>query len=147
MNKLKLYIDGPTLDEINFFKNKVDGFTFNPSLFKKLGAKDYLDFTKKIISLTDNKPVSIEVIGDDEKTCYNQALKISEISEMISVKIPIVYTNGKSTINLIEKLINKKMKLNITAIFTLDQIKEILPVIIKQKLYYQFLQVEFLILV
>jgi transaldolase len=130
-NKIKLFIDGPTLDEINSFRNKVDGFTFNPSLFKKLGAEDYLDFTKKIIDLTDNKSVSIEVIGDDEDTCYKQALKINEISEIISVKIPIVYTNGKSTISLIKKLINEKIKLNITAIFTLEQIKEILPAIHK----------------
>ena len=103
MTKTKLFIDGPNFDEIQLFKKQVDGFTFNPSLFKKLGAEDYMDFTKKILQFTDEKSVSIEVIGDDEETCFNQALKISKISNNISVKIPIIYTNGQSTINLIEK--------------------------------------------
>jgi len=129
MNKTKIFIDGPNFDEIKFFKNKVDGYTFNPSLFKKLGAEDYLEFTKKIISTTENKSVSIEVIGDDENTCLHQALKISEISDVISVKVPIVYTNGKSTLGLIEKLVNKKIKLNITAIFTIQQIKGIIHIV------------------
>lgn len=129
MNKTKLFIDGPNFDEILSFKNKVDGFTFNPSLFKKLGAENYLEFTKKILNLTEKKSVSIEVIGDDEDTCFEQALKISEISEIISVKIPIVYTNGSSTKNLIKKLVKKNIKLNITAIFTIDQIEEIISVV------------------
>lgn len=129
MNKTKLFIDGPNFDEIQLFQNKVDGFTFNPSLFKKLGAEDYLDFTKKILHFTGDKSVSIEVIGDDEETCFEQALKIKEISNVISVKIPIVYTNGDSTINLIEKLVNKNIKLNITAIFTIEQIQKIINVV------------------
>ncbi len=129
MNKTKLFIDGPNFDEIELFKNKVDGFTFNPSLFKKLGAEDYLDFTKKILKFTGGKSVSIEVIGDDEETCFKQALKISEISNDISVKVPIVYTNGESTVKLIEKLVSKNIKLNITAIFTIEQIKKIIKVI------------------
>ncbi len=126
MTKTKLFIDGPNFDEIQLFKKQVDGFTFNPSLFKKLGAEDYMDFTKKILQFTDEKSVSIEVIGDDEETCFNQALKISKISNNISVKIPIIYTNGQSTINLIEKLVNEKIKLNITAIFTIEQIQKII---------------------
>lgn len=68
MNKTKLFIDGPNFDEIQLFQNKVDGFTFNPSLFKKLGAEDYLDFTKKILHFTGDKSVSIEVIGEDRKS-------------------------------------------------------------------------------
>ena len=130
-NKIKLFVDGPNFNEINEFKDKVDGFTFNPSLFKKLGAEDYIEFTKKILNLTEQKSVSIEVIGDDENTCFEQALKISKVSETISVKIPIIYTSGKSTINLIEKLISENIRLNITAIFTLDQIKGILKTISK----------------
>ena len=78
---------------------------------------------------TGDKSVSIEVIGDDEETCFEQALKIKEISNVISVKIPIVYTNGDSTINLIEKLVNKNIKLNITAIFTIEQIQKIINVV------------------
>ena len=66
---IKIYIDGAELDEIKNFK-EYDGFTFNPSLFKKLGAKDYLTFTKEIINETKDKPLSIEVFADDEDSCF-----------------------------------------------------------------------------
>ena len=79
--------------------------------------------------MTKNKPLSIEVFADDEKNCLYQAKKISEISKSIFVKIPITYTSGKSTKNLIAKLNQLNIKLNITAIFTLKQIKQIYPVI------------------
>ena len=119
--KTKIYIDGPSVDEIKNFLN-YDGFTFNPSLFKKLGATNYLEFSKKIIKETKDKPISIEVFADDHDTCFDQAKKINALGSNIYVKIPITYTNGKSTIKLIEKLSNDKVKLNITAIFTLNQI-------------------------
>ena len=70
--KIKIFVDGPKVEEIKEFMD-FDGFTFNPSLFKKLGAKDYIDFTKKILKETKNKPISIEVFSDDEKSCYKQA--------------------------------------------------------------------------
>jgi|TARA_B100001079_G_C16325879_1_gene476777 transaldolase len=125
---MKIFLDGPTFIDIKKFKN-ISGYTFNPSLFKKLGAKKYINFTKKILKFTSNKDISIEVIGDDYLTCLKQALKISKIDKSIRVKIPITYSNGKSTKSLIEKLIDLKIKLNITAIFTLKQIKNILPVV------------------
>ena len=77
--KIELYLDGPTIKEIKEFKN-IDGYTFNPTLFRKLGARDYVSFSKKICKYTKNKPVSIEVIADDEINCYEQAIKISKIS-------------------------------------------------------------------
>lgn len=129
--KIKLFIDGANFDEIDQYQNKIDGFTFNPSLFKKLGAKNYIEFTKKILKLTNKKSVSIEVIGDDHDTCFEQAIKLSQIDENISVKIPIIFTNGKSTKLLIKKLVDREIKLNITAIFTIGQIKEIMNVISK----------------
>ena len=70
--KTKIYIDGPSVDEIKNFLN-YDGFTFNPSLFKKLGATDYLEFSKKIIKETKDKPISIEVFADDHNSCFDQA--------------------------------------------------------------------------
>ena len=66
--KIKLYIDGPNFEQIRNIKN-VDGYTFNPSLFKKLGAKDYIPFAKSILSEIKEKPVSIEVFADDENEC------------------------------------------------------------------------------
>jgi len=127
---MKLFLDGPNFKEIKSIK-KMHGYTFNPSLFKKLGAKDYILFIKKIIKLTSRKDVSIEVIGDNFKTCLEQAIKISKIDKSIRVKIPITYSNGKSTKLLIKELVKLDIKLNITAIFTLGQIKSILPVIKK----------------
>ncbi len=127
MNKTLIFQDGPTLNEIKIFFNKVHGYTFNPSLFKKLGATDYLDFTKQILQHTKGRSVSIEVFADNHDDCYAQAKKIKSIDPNIVVKIPISYTNGKSTTNLISKLVEDKVNLNITAIFTIDQIKKILP--------------------
>lgn len=123
--KIKLYIDGPNFEQIRNIKN-VDGYTFNPSLFKKLGAKDYISFAKSILSEIKEKPVSIEVFADDENECLKQALIISELGKNVYVKIPITYTNGSTTLKLIEKLVKENINLNITAIFTLNQIKEIL---------------------
>ena len=131
--KLNIYLDGIPLKDIKNYKNKVDGFTFNPSLFKNLGIKNYLDFTKKVAKAAYPKSVSIEVIGDDEKTILYQAKKLAKISKNIFVKIPITYTNGKSTYNLIKKLDEEKIKLNITAIFTLNQVKKIFPVVKNEK--------------
>lgn len=122
---IKIYIDGAPLNEIKNFL-KYDGFTFNPSIFKKLGAKNYIEFAKEIIKETKDKPLSIEVIADDEESCFQQAKIISKLSNSIFVKVPITYTNGKTTKNLIKKLANEGIKLNITAIFTLKQIKEII---------------------
>ncbi len=123
--KIKIYVDGPELKEIKNFQN-FDGFTFNPSLFKKLGATDYLEFSKKIIVETKGKPISIEVFADDYDTCLYQAQKINDLGKNVFVKIPITYTNGESTVKLIKKLSSDGVKLNITAIFTLNQIKDIL---------------------
>ena len=125
---MKIFLDGPNLQQIKNIK-KIDGYTFNPSLFKKLGAKDYLKFTRLILSKTSNKDVSIEVIGDNYDECYEQALKISKINKNIRVKIPVTYSNGKSTNRLLNNLVQEKIKLNITAIFTLNQIKKILPIL------------------
>lgn len=124
---MELYADGPTLEEID--ELNVDGYTFNPSLYKKLGASNYIDFSKKIANKIKNKSVSVEVIGDDEDECIRQGRIISKIAENISVKIPITFTNGSSTKNLISELVKQEIKLNITAIFTLDQIKEIIEVV------------------
>mgnify|MGYP000559386639 FL=1 len=133
MKKIQIHIDGANNNEIKKYFNHVNGFTFNPSLFRKLGVKNYIGYTKTLLNLTKKKPLSIEVFADDEKNCLHQAKKISEISKNIYVKIPITYTSGKSTKKLIEKLSQLNIKLNITAIFTLDQIKEIYPVIKNKK--------------
>jgi len=128
--KIKLYADGPTSEQINQeYPLKIDGYTFNPSLFKKNGAKDYLEYSKKILSECTNKPVSLEVFADDEENMIKQAKILNNLGTNVYVKIPIVYTNGKSTYNVIEALAKEKIKLNITAIFLIEQIQKIIPAI------------------
>ena len=128
--KIKLYADGLRLEEFNKdYGIEIDGYTFNPSIFKKNGAKDYLEYSKNILLKSQKKPVSLEVLADDEKRMIDQAMILSSLAENVFVKIPIVFTNKKYTSAVLKKLVNKNLKLNITAIFTLDQIKEILPIV------------------
>ena len=76
--KIDLYLDGPTLQEIETFKN-VDGYTFNPSLYKKLKVTNYIEFTKELINKTKNRPISIEVIANDDKNCTRQGEILSKL--------------------------------------------------------------------
>ena len=129
-NKIKIYHDGPTLKQIkNPISKLIKGYTFNPTLFRKLGINDYLGGCKKIARLTNPLDTSLEVIADDPKNMINQGILLSKISKNISVKVPIIFTNGKSTKKVIAELINRNIKLNITAIFSLEQIKEIMPIV------------------
>ena len=128
--KIELYADGLTIEEFDAVNEiEIDGYTFNPSIFKKNGAKDYLDYSKKIISKCNTKPLSLEVIADTESEMVNQAITLSNLSKNIYVKIPITYTNEESTSSVISSLVKKNVKLNITAIFTLKQIEQILPIV------------------
>ena len=128
MNKLKieLYADGANLKFIKQLnKNKlIKGFTTNPSLMRKDGVKNYTKFAKSLVKIV-KKPISFEVFADTEKEIIQQAIKISSWGKNVYVKIPIVFTNGKSTKKVINILSNKyKIKLNITAIFTKSQVKD-----------------------
>ncbi len=126
--KIDLYVDGLKPEEFNTnFGISIDGYTFNPSIFKKNGAKDYMDYCKKILTKTQNKPVSFEVFADDKENMISQALILSKLSSSVFVKIPIIFTNGKPTVDVIKNLNENNVKMNITAIFTLEQIKQILP--------------------
>ena len=129
-NNIKLFSDGPNLSEIGKnFNIEIDGYTFNPSLFKKNGATDYLDYSKKILKVCSKKPVSLEVFADDENEMIEQGRILNGLSENVYVKIPITYTNGKSTSRVIQKLLDENIKLNITAIFIFDQIKDIIKIV------------------
>ena len=128
--KIDLYVDGLKPEEFDTnFDISIDGYTFNPSIFRKNGAKDYMDYCKKILNKTSNKPVSFEVFADDKDNMISQALVLSTLAKSVYVKIPIIFTDGKSTKEVIQELNKNNVKMNITAIFTLEQIKNILPVI------------------
>ena len=127
LNKIAIYCDTSEKKKIiKYSKNKlIKGFTTNPSLMNSAGIKDYKSFAKEISKKVKNKPISFEVISDDLNVMYNQARKISKWGNNIYVKIPITNSKGKKTLPIIKKLSDLNIKLNITALFTIDQIREI----------------------
>ena len=130
---IKLYMDGPKLDEINKDYNiEIDGYTFNPSLFKKNGAKDYLGYSKEILSMCSNKPVSLEVFDDNQKAMIEQGKKINSWGKNVYVKVPVVNSKNKFTGKVIKELNRQNIKLNITAVYTAKQTEKILKHINKK---------------
>lgn len=130
--KIKIFCDGASLDDfISLGKLPyIKGFTTNPSLMRKAGVTDYEKFIRGILPAVGNKPVSFEVISDDFSQMKRQALKLSGFGENVYVKIPIINTKNESSLGLISDLVSKKIKLNITAIMTLKQVKELAKVLI-----------------
>tara|TARA_B100001115_G_scaffold50206_1_gene37126 strand:+ start:242 stop:889 length:648 start_codon:yes stop_codon:yes gene_type:complete len=113
-------------------KKIVKGFTTNPSLMRKAGAKDYQLYCKKILKICKFKPISFEVFGDNYNSMMDQAIKISKWGKNIYVKVPVVNSKNKFTGKVIKELNKKKIKLNITAVYTAVQTKKILSVIDKK---------------
>ena len=109
------------------FKKKkiVKGFTTNPSLIRKAGAKDYESYCKKILKICKNKPVSVEVFADDYKNMMKQAITINNWGKNVYVKIPVVNSKGAFTGLVLKELSDKGIKLNITAVYTFEQTKKI----------------------
>lgn len=123
----QIYLDGLSEKQIIESSNEdISGYTFNPTLFKNMGVENYLDECQKFVHLVKGKPISLEVTGDDEKTIIRQANLLSQMGDNVYVKIPVTFTDGSYTTKVIEHLKEKEIKLNITAVFTIDQIKEIL---------------------
>lgn len=124
---LKIFADGADYNSIINYNNDslILGFTTNPTLMRKDGVKDYKNFAQKILSKVTEKPISFEVFADDFDQMFDQAKIISSWSDNVNVKIPITNTKGDSSIDLIRELHSQKVKLNITAVFTLDQISEL----------------------
>ena len=123
----KIFCDIADLNHIkNFNKKKiVKGFTTNPSLMRKAGAKDYLKYCKNILKTT-SKAVSFEVFADDIKNMISQGDIISKLGKNVYVKVPITNSKGMFMGKVIETLNKKKIKLNITAVYTSKQTKMIL---------------------
>ena len=133
---MNIYLDTANFNQIkqNQKKHYISGFTTNPSLIKKENINvSYLEYCKKLSKITKQKPVSLEVISDNESEIFSQAKKLSKINNNIFVKIPIVNSKGKSLLKTIMKLINEDIKLNITAVFTFAQIKSLIKIKSKKK--------------
>ena len=130
----KIFCDIAEINQIKKFNKKkiVKGFTTNPSLMRKAGAKDYKSYAKKILKVCPNKPVSLEVFADDYINMKKQALKINTWGKNIYVKIPIVNSKGIFMGKVIKELNNQNIKLNITAVYSANQAKKILKLINKK---------------
>ena len=124
----KIFCDIAELQTIKKFNKKkiVKGFTTNPSLMRKAGAKDYKSYSKEILKICKNKPVSLEVFADEYNQIINQAVKINNWAENVYVKIPVTNSKGKFMGRAIKKLNSNNIKLNITAVYSAKQTEKIL---------------------
>jgi transaldolase len=130
---IDVYTDAIGIEQINEFAAKpwVKGFTTNPTLVRKSGASSYLDFAKSAVIATNGKPISLEVISDDLEEMYRQAHVLNEIGENIDVKIPITNTKKESTLLLVERLLKEGLSVNVTAIMTIKQVRELKTILQK----------------
>ena len=124
---IKLFADGADKNGmLEMYKNPyIAGFTTNPTLMKMAGITDYVSFSKEILTEIRDKPVSFEVFADELDDMERQALEISSWAENVYVKIPITNTKNESTGGLIESLSSKGVKLNVTAIFSIEQVRTV----------------------
>ena len=130
----KIFCDIADISSIKKFNKLklVKGFTTNPSLMRKAGAKDYKKYSKKILKICKYKPVSVEVFADDQKSMIEQGKKINSWGKNIYVKVPVVNSKNNFTGKVIKELNKNKIKLNITAVYTSKQTERILKVINKK---------------
>jgi transaldolase len=129
----KIYCDIADIDQIKKFNKKkiVKGFTTNPSLMRKAGAKDYTKYSKQVLKIC-KKPISFEVFGDDYNSMKRQALIINSWGKNVFVKIPVINSKGIFMGKLIKELNSMNIKLNITAVYNFAQTKKILKNINKK---------------
>lgn len=120
---VKVFSDGAVLETMlkDLQTGLVTGFTTNPSLMKKAGISSYIGFAKEVLAKITDYPVSFEVFADDLASMEKEAEKIAGLGDNVYVKIPVTTSTGESTCPLIQKLSAKGIKLNVTAIFTIEQ--------------------------
>lgn len=126
---VKLFADGAELGPmLEMYRNPViKGFTTNPTLMRKAGISDYRAFAKEVVKAIPDRPISFEVFADDFETMERQAAEIAGWGDHVYVKIPITNTKAESAVPLIQKLAAQGVKTNVTAILTMDQVREVVP--------------------
>ena len=131
--KVKLFSDGADKEGmLEMYGNPlISGFTTNPTLMKAAGIKDYRAFAKDILTHIRDKPISFEVFSDDFDEMEKQALEIGSWADNVYVKIPITNTKSESSVNLIEILSVKNIKVNVTAMMTVTQVQAVLNALSK----------------
>jgi transaldolase len=123
--KVKIFADGADLNDISemYGNPLIKGLTTNPTLMRKAGVTSYEKFAHDVLRIVKHKPISFEVFSDDLDEMEKQARHISDWAENVYVKIPITNSKGLSTSGLVRKLVEKKVKINVTAIMTIEQVK------------------------
>ena len=126
--KTKIFCDSADIQVIKRLDKNilVSGFTTNPSLMRLSGAKDYKNYSKKILKICTKKPISFEVFADELKEMERQAYEINSWGKNVYVKIPVTNTKGVFSGKVIKRLSDKNIKLNITAVYTSYQVKKII---------------------
>jgi transaldolase len=126
--KIKIFADGADINGMleMYHAGTVSGFTTNPTLMKKAGVADYECFALEITKKIPDFPLSFEVFSDDFDTMEKEARKIRSWADNVYIKIPVTNTKGESSVDLIKKLSAEGLKLNITAILTLEQVEKVL---------------------
>jgi transaldolase len=129
--KIKLFADGADLKGMleMYPLDYIKGFTTNPTLMRKAGIQDYKDFALKVIAAIPDRPLSFEVFADDFPTMEKQAHEIARWSKTVNVKIPIMNTKGESSAPLVGRLSKAGIVCNVTAMFTLEQTRDICDVL------------------
>lgn len=125
--KIKIYADGADIHSMKkMYQNpQIKGFTTNPSLMKKAGITDYSQFAKEVLAEIPDAPISFEVFSDDLETMEKEARKLASMGKNVYVKIPVTNSKGEYTTPLVKKLSAEGICLNVTAIFTIEQVKKV----------------------
>lgn len=125
--KVKIFADGADKAGMleMYAKPFIKGLTTNPTLMKKAGITDYRAFCKDILTSIKDKPLSFEVFSDDFAEMERQALEIASWGENVYVKIPVTNTKQETCYDLVKKLAKQKVKLNVTALMTLEQVRDV----------------------
>lgn len=126
--RIKIFADGADRDSIaRLYANPlIKGFTTNPTLMRKAGVKDYETFAHEILELVSDRPISFEVFSDDFDEMEAQALQISSWAENVYVKVPVSNTRGELAAGVVRRLADQGVKVNVTALTTPAQVKEVL---------------------
>lgn len=129
--RVKIFADGADMDDILelYRKPYIAGFTTNPTLMRKAGVTDYEAFSRKLLAAIPDRPVSLEVLADDFSKMEEQAHQIASWGRNVYVKIPITNTKGESACPLIERLSRAKIAVNVTALLTLKQVRDVVGVL------------------
>ncbi len=129
--KIKIFADGANIESIRILNEQpnIQGFTTNPTLMRQAGIQDYKAFALEVLNVVKDRPVSFEVFADDIDKMEAQAIEIATWGKNVNVKIPITNTKGESTNELVRRLSSKGIICNVTAIFTLEQLRGVVDVL------------------